>query len=59
MEKKSGNKRERTMEEEGEEDNMGQPPSHIASHGGRVKERYTEVRKRKSQEAKDRWVNLS
>ena len=35
------------------------PPSYTASHGVRSKERYTEIEKERSPEAKDRWNNLS
>ena len=45
--------------EQGEEDAKGQLPSHTASNGVRVKVRYTEVRKDKRPEAKDRWHNVN
>ena len=44
--------------EKREEGIRGHPPSYTASHGERRKERYTEIEKDKSPEAKGRWDNL-
>ena len=45
--------------ERGKESIRGQPPFCTASHRERIKERYKEIEKDKSQEAEDRWKNLN
>ena len=44
---------------QGEEDIRGQPPSYIASHGEKSKERYTEMERDTSPMAKESRDNLS
>ena len=50
--------KEQKKKQEKEENSRGQSPSHSASHGVRVKVRYTEVRKGKSPEAKGSQDNV-
>lgn len=50
--------KEGAREQQTEQDTRGQPLSSTASHGLRVKGRYTEVRKGKSPKAKGSQVNL-